>query len=284
MRRAVTTALLLLCLSGAGSYGQRKTPVVRQVDRVLVESKDPQTLFSFFADTLQLPVAWPMNQNQSYSTGGVGAGNVNIELFAYSGSASPKRTRYCGIAFEPYPLGDALRRLQFLSIPYDKPAPVMSTLPNGSNGVAWTTVALPTLSKPGMSIFLYEYSPSFLKVDIRRKQLGNRLMLNRGGPLGLRALDEILIGSTTLKKDLSAWSLMIGKLTDSGSLHPINGPAIRIIADSADQIREITFRVESLSNAKSFLAKSKLLGAKSGNRIYLNSVKLQGLRVALTDQ
>ena len=284
MRRAVTTALLLFWLSGAGLYGQRKTPVVRQVDHVLIESKDPQSLFSFFAETLQLPVAWPMNQNRSYSTGGVGAGNVNLELFAYSGNASPARTRYYGIAFEPYPLDDALRRLQFLSIPYDKPASVMSILPNGSNGVAWTTVVLPTLSKPGMSIFLSEYSPSFLKVDVRRKQLGNRLMLNHGGPLGVRGVGEILIGSTTLKKDLAAWSLMIGKPTDSGTLRPINGPAIRISADSADQIREITFRVESLSNAKSFLVKNKLLGAKSGNRIYLNSVKLQGLRVALTDK
>ena len=198
MRRTITTALLLLWLWAVGLYGQRKTPVVHQVDHILVACKDPQKLFSFFADTLQLPVAWPMNQNQSYSTGGVGAGNVNIELFAYSGKASPASTRYYGIAFEPYPLDDALRRLQFLSIPYDKPVPAMSTLPNGSNGVAWTTVALPTLSKPDMSIFLYEYSPTFLKVDVRRKQLGNRLMLNHGGPLGLRAVDEIIIGSTTL--------------------------------------------------------------------------------------
>ena len=77
---------------------------------------------------------------------------------------------------------------------------------------------------------------------------------------------------------------MIGKLTDSGSLRPINGPAIRITADSMDQVREIIFRVESLANAKSFLVKSKLLGVDSGNKTYLNSVTLQGLRISLTDK
>jgi hypothetical protein len=32
----------------------------------------------------------------------------------------------------------------------------------------------------------HEYSPEFLKVDVRRKQLGNRLLLNGGGLLGIQ--------------------------------------------------------------------------------------------------
>jgi len=282
MRRTITATAILLCLWGNFLCAQRMTPVVRQVDHVLVECRDPQKIYSFFADTLQLPIAWPMNQNQNYASGGIGTGDVNIELFSYVGKASTATTHFYGIAFEPYPLSDALHRLQFLSIRYDKPVPVTASLPNGSTGIAWTTVALPTLSKPAMSIFLYEYSPSFLKVDVRRKQMGNRLMLNRGGPLGINGVDEIVIGSTDLKKDLAAWKLMFGNLSSAGRISPINGPPIRIAADTVDQVREITFRVESLAKARNFLVKSKLLGSASGSKLYIIPSKLQGLRIAVT--
>ncbi len=284
MHRLTATIAVLLIMLGTGLHAQRITPVVRQVDHVLVECADPEKTFSLFADTLQLPVAWPMNRNQNYITGGIGAGSVNIEFFAYAGAAAPKSTRYYGIAFEPYPLADALRRLQSLSIQYGKPESVVSTLPNGSTGVAWTTVALPSLSRPGMSIFLYEYSPSFLKVDVRRKQMGNRLTLNHGGPLGLQSVDEIIIGSTALKKDQESWTLTVGKPTPTGGIRPINGPTLRIVQDDKDQIRELVFKVESLERAKAFLTKSQLLGSISGRRIFLAPSKVQGLRISLTDK
>jgi hypothetical protein len=284
VHRGIITSTIFLIFWGTGLYAQRTTGVVRQVDHVLVECKDPEKLFSFFADTLRLPVAWSISRNQNYITGGIGTGNVNIEFFAYGGTNAPTTTRYYGIAFEPYPLADALRRLQSLSVPFDKPAPVVSALPNGSSGVAWTTVGLPSLSKPGMSIFLYEYSPSFLKVEVRRKQMGNRLMLNHGGPLEIQSIREIIIGSAALKNDLAAWTLALGKLTASGNISPISGPTIRIEKDSRDQIREIVFKVESITRAKAFLSKNKLLGHISNQKIYLAPSKLQGLQLSLTDK
>jgi hypothetical protein len=75
---------MLVCIFGNEIYAQRTTPVIRQVDHILIESGDPKALFSFFADTLQLPIAWPISENQGYTTGGVGAGNVNLELFRYA--------------------------------------------------------------------------------------------------------------------------------------------------------------------------------------------------------
>jgi hypothetical protein len=200
IRIGIVFIAVLSCFPGTLLLSQRTTPVIRQVDHILVESRDPKALFSFFADTLQLPVAWPLTENKEYITSGIGAGNLNLELFRYPGRRM-SATNFYGIAFEPYPLADALRRLQSLNIPHNPPDVTNSVLPNGTSGVAWTTVALPTLSRSSMSLFLYEYSPAFLKVEVRRKQLGNRLKLSNGGPLGLQSVSEIVIGTTHLKTE-----------------------------------------------------------------------------------
>ncbi len=260
------------------------TPVIRQLDHILVESRDPKALFTVFTETLQLPVAWPLTENQGYVTGGVGAGNVNLEFFAYQSipSGLPK-TSFYGLAFEPYPLSDALNRLQSLGIPYGSPEPYTSTLPNGTRGVAWTTVSLPTVSKPGMSVFLYEYSPAFLRVDVRRKQLGNRLTLNNGGPLGLELVSEVVIATSNLKSNIGIWSKLLGTPAKGGSWRAGAGPAIRLVEGNENRIREIWLKVRSLDRAKAYLKKSNLLGSASGRGVSLSSVKFQGLRIFLIE-
>jgi hypothetical protein len=280
---------ILLCILGNEIHAQRTTPVIRQVDHILIESGDPKALFSFFADVLQLPVAWPVSENQGYITGGVGAGNVSLELFHYADTkrASIPRNpqaRYSGLAFEPYPLADALRRLQSVGIPYTPPEPTTSVLPNGKQGIAWTTVGLPSVAKPSMSIFLYEYSPVFLKVDVRRKQLGNRLTLNKGGPLGLLETSEIIITATNLNQDKELWSRLLGKTTESGNWRTFSGPAIRLAAGDQDRIWEITLKVESLDRARAFLKQNKLLGSASGARVSVNPSQIQGLRISLIEK
>ena len=260
------------------------TPVTRQLDHILIESSDPKALFALFADTLQFPVAWPLSENQGYVTGGVGAGNVNLEFFAYRSIPSGlSRTHYYGLAFEPYPLSDALKRLQSLGISYGSPEPYTTTLPNGTRGIGWTTVALPTVSKPATSVFLYEYSPAFLKVDVRRKQLGNRLTLNNGGPLGLVSVREVVIVSSTLKHDTGIWSQLLGTPAKAGSWRAGAGPAIRLVQGKEDRIWGLTLKVQSLDRAKSFLKTNRLLGSVSANGALISPLKVQGLQILLSE-
>jgi hypothetical protein len=40
--------LLVLCAGLSAQSDRRKGPIVRQVDRILIESGDPKTLFDFF--------------------------------------------------------------------------------------------------------------------------------------------------------------------------------------------------------------------------------------------
>jgi hypothetical protein len=148
-------------------------------------------------------------------------------------------------------------------------------------GVLWTRVGLPSFSKPAFSVFLYEYSPAFLRVEVRRKQLVNRLRLNDGGPLGILSAKEIVISSTDLSKDKPAWELLLGKPDTAGAFTAGSGPSVRLVAGSEDHIREILLEVKSIDSARAYLAKQKLIGSASGNVLYLDPVRLQGLRIGL---
>jgi len=275
-----------VCFPASAQTLGRRGPIVRQVDHILVESGDSRALFSFFADTLQLPVAWPLADNRGYASGGLGAGNVNLEIFRYADQKNSRdvpQSRYAGLAFEPYPLSDALREMKLRGIPQGLSEPYVSTLPKGSQGVLWTTVTLPSFSRPGMSIFLYEYSREFLKVNVRREQLGNRLMLNRGGPLGFQSVKEIVIAATNLQKEKSSWTQLLGKPTPSGTWRAGTGPAIRLIPGPSDQIRELVCKVESLDRAKIFLKKNRLVGSATSNEVSLNLSAVQGLIIRLVN-
>jgi hypothetical protein len=264
---------------------RRRGPVIRQVDHLLIESGDPEALFKFFADTLRLPEAWPLTKNQGSITGGLGAGNIIVEIFRYAEAKSPspvtQKARYAGIAFEPYPLADALRELQTRGIPYDAPQPYISTLPTGAQGVLWTTVPLPTFSRPGMSIFLYQYSPAFLNVAVRRRQLGNRLTLEGGGPLGLQSVVEITIATTDPERDNANWSRLLGTPGSPNRWPAGAGPAIRLVKGPAAEIKSVTFKVVSLAKAKGLLQQNRLLGVAGPNDFSLNSRKIQGLSLRL---
>ena len=135
-----------------------------------------------------------------------------------------------------------------------------------------------------MSLFLYEYSPAFLKVEVRRKQLANRLKLNNGGPLGLQSVSEIVIGTTHLKEDREVWGRLLGKPAQAASWSAGGGVAMRLAEANEDRIRQITFKVDSLKRAEAFLRKNRLLGSVTPIGIYLNPLKVQGLRITLTDK
>lgn len=285
---------LLAILSGAialetpGQTAGPRGPVIRQVDHILVESGDPKALLSFFTDTLQMPAAWPISDSNGFVSGGLGAGDVNLEFFRYADrKEAPARrkqeARFVGLAFEPHPLANALRMLQIRGIPHNPPEPFISTLPRGSQGVLWTTVALPSFARPGMSIFLYECSQAFLKVDVRRKQIGNRLILNNGGPIGFRSVREIVIAATNIQKETAKWSQLMGEPTPQGNWRASAGPAIRLIQENEDRIKEIVFEVESLERAKAFLKQNRLLGSVSSQKVYLNPSKIQKLKIGLVD-
>jgi len=92
-----TLVLLLLATIPLGAPRQigkpKMKPIIRQVDHILIQTSDAKYLFDFLADTLQLPVAWPLADYSGFTSGGVAAGNVNIEVLRFADQKESSSTR-----------------------------------------------------------------------------------------------------------------------------------------------------------------------------------------------
>jgi hypothetical protein len=251
------------------AFGQMKGPIVRQVDNVLIETGDPAGLFGFFAETLQLPVAWPLSEKAGAITGGIGLGDVTLEMFKPGPKKSP--TRFAGLALEPYSMNDAVRELELRAIPFSPP----------QKSAVWTTVTLTAMTKADFSVFLREYSPDYLNPAIRRKQFKGRLALTGGGPLGVESIREIVIGSAAFEADLEMWRKLLTPSAPAGTtvFQPTLGPPVRIVKDVRDRIQSVVLKVRSLDQARSFLQQQKMLG--SG--MTLLPSRIGGLTIRLTN-
>ncbi len=298
MRRGMALSALAPLLFAAISSGapaqpgrQIMKPVIRQVDHILVETGDPAYLYEFFAETLQLPVAWPIADYSGFTSGAVAAGNVNIEVLRFADPKGPStgsrpEARFMGLALEPYRLSDCLPQLEARGIPYDTPQTYVSTLPDGSQGTLWTNVALTRLSRPELSVFLCEYSSAFLHAEIRRNQLAGQLALRNGGPLGIKLVREIVIGTSNLGKYGDEWRKLLTPSRQSSEVlfRAGSGPAIRLAPASSDRIQRIVLEVDSLASAKEFLSEKHLLGAASAEEIAINPSGIQQLSIQLVER
>jgi hypothetical protein len=283
--RPILIIAVLLC-TGLQMHAAKRGPIVRQLDNILIETDDPNALFNFFTETLGLPAAWLPKDSPAYTGGGVGAGNVTFELIRAASRDSHSGARVSGLAFVPYPLGDAIAELQFRKIPHDPPEPYNSVLPNGSEGILWTTVVLSDLSEPDFPVLLREYNPGFLDTEIRRMQLSGRLVLKKGGSLGVQSVKEIILGTGNLVQDRLRWrNLLMPSAPSSVSLWQAGrGPGIRLVTGARRGVQRIVIKVDSLPRARTFLRERNLLGSESGDSISINPAMIQGLAIRLVEQ
>ncbi len=258
-------------------------PVIRQIDHILVRSDNPRALFDLFTETLQLPVAWPMEEHSGFASGGVGLGNVNLEILRPAGKRA--ESRFAGLALEPIDLADCLLQLKARKIPFEPPAPYVSKLPDGTEGTMWTTVTLNRLSRPGLSVFLCEYSPQYLHAEIRRNQLGGQLVLRKGGPLGLRSVKEVVISTPDVADDRAAWQALLSRAPlPGGSLPSGKGPSIRLVSGSGLGIVNLILEVDSLDSAKKWLKQKQMLGPTRPHYVTISPSEIQGLSILLAGQ
>jgi hypothetical protein len=285
MIRSLTGLSLLATLLAAAAGQapqQRLRPVVRQVDHIVVQSDDPKQLFDLLTGTLRLPVAYPFRSESGSTTAGVGAGNISIELFRSADAGVTPRTarpraHFTGLALQPYqPLAQTLPELQARAIACAPPQSYASTLPDGSQGTFWTSVVLPQLSNPALSVFLSEHNPAFLNVEVRRKQWGGELALSKGGPLGFESVQEIVIATRNPERDGAIWQKLLPQ--------PGGGPAILFVKSATEGIQRIVLKVKSLERAKDYLKAQRWLGAVSENEVGIAASAVQGLSIRLKSQ
>jgi catechol 2,3-dioxygenase-like lactoylglutathione lyase family enzyme len=297
LARTATLALLLVSLSTldgseSNSQTQATSQPIRQIDHIMIRTGDPRELFAFFAETLQLPIAWPMTSPRAgVMTGGVGFGNVNVEAIQVPGQTD-SRPRLLGFAFEPSALDESLIELKRRGLTFGERRPLVATGPDGSQRTLWTNVTLRQFSDSDspadatVHIFLSEYSPTYINVDERRARLRAQLVNSGGGPLGVVDVKEVIIGVVDLEAARQLWQTLLNPTPSAASntWQVGGGPAVRLVRANENRIEALVIRVASLERAKAFLRERQLLGAQTAGQVTIDLPKAGGLALRLVDR
>ena len=291
---SIALAAFFLVFSRLDSAAQEKEPAsppVLQVDHIMIRADDPSKLYAFFTETLQLPVAWPLATRGGVTSGGVGFGNANVEAIHFPGQKT-SRSQLVGFGFEPSPLTECLAELDRRGIVYGEPRPFVVTEQDGSKKTLFTNVTLRQFSdadRPAgatIHIFLSEYSPAYVDAAQRRARLRSELRESGGGPLGVRAVKEVIVGATDLKAATRLWEKLLEPRRPSapGLWQVGDGPAIRVVQAGENALQGLVISVISLRQAKAFLQEKGLLGSVSEKEVTVNPSKIQGLSIRLVEK
>ena len=290
---SLLAASILLAAADLHLSAQRTATPIRRIDHIMIRADDPATLFGFFTEVLQLPVAWPMmSPREGVATGGVGFGNVNVEAIRFPGQKSQTgKAQLLGFAFEPSPLAECLAELDRRGIRYGERRPLISIGPDGSRRTLWTNVTLPQFSDgeaadATMHVFLSEYSSTYTNVDERRERLRSELAQRGGGPLGVEAVKEIVIGVTDMKAALGLWQKLLDPAPLSGpSMWQVSdGPAIQLVDAQENRTQGLVLTVQSLPRATTFLRERGLLGTHSEKEAAIEPSRIQGLHIRVVEK
>jgi hypothetical protein len=259
----------------------------------MIRADDPANVYAFFTDVLQLPVAWPMmSPREGVATGGVGLGNVNVEAIRFPGQKSHALgAQLVGFAFEPSPLAECLAELDRRGIRYGELRPLIATGQDGSKSTLWTNVTLRQFSDgeavdATMHVFLSEYDPGYANVEQRRERLRRQLAESGGGPLGVEAVKEVVVGVTDLEVARGLWQKLLdpAPLSGQSTWRVSDGPAIRLVQAKENTTQGLVITVASLGRAKTFLREKGLLGTDSAKEATIDPSKIHGLNIRVVEK
>ena len=263
---------------------------LRQIDHVMIKADDPREILAFFTETLGLPIAWRVEERGGVVSGGVGFRNVNVEAIRFPGQRSlPSRAHLTGFGFEPSSMRACLDELQRRGVPHGPLRPLISTDTNGAKHTLFTNVTLLDLSDSAlpvdatMHIFVSEYDPTYVDVASRRARLSEELRASRGGPLGVEAMSEIVVGTSDVDTMRTRWQRLLdpARPTRAGVWQVGTGPAIRIVPAKENRVEELVVRVRSLTRAKAFLQTHGLLPQEPAPEVILDPSKVFGITMRL---
>jgi hypothetical protein len=266
-------------------------PAVGPIDHIMVRAEHPETLFTLFTETFELPVAWPLANRGGVSSGGVGFGNVNVEVIKFPGQLAAGSS-LVGFAFEPVSsLSDSLAELDRRGVVYGSLRPFVITSSEGAASTLWTNVTLSQLSDSDtpadatLHIFLSEYAPEYVDSEQRRARLRTVLAQNDGGPLGVDGVVEVTVGTTNPDVSKELWGALLAPqaLSAEGLWTAGNGPSIRLVRAAEAAIQGLVIGVRSLGRAEAFLRERGLLGSVSQDLVTIDRNRVEGLRISLVE-
>lgn len=275
-----------LAFSGCSPKTSVTEPVVKKVDHVTISCSDPQALFNTFTQTLGLPVAWPLGVYPGFTTGGVFAGNVNLETLKFdapagSQSEMPPFTFLYGIVFESYPLAQVTGQFQQRGANPSAPQDQIREM-SGAPVKVWTNVTLQALATDDYIVYLCEYTPE-MQAALASRASGATGPL---GGIGLIGVKEIEIVASQSNQTRELWQKVFAPapLSADGVLSFGAGPAVHISQGSENSVEGLVLQVASLQAARDFLAGVGLLGEVSAKEIQINPAAVQGLDIRLVEK
>ncbi len=269
---AIVAALVAGCGSGAAK------PVVKKIDHITISTNQAQDLFTTLSTTLDLPVAWPFSAYPGFSTGGIQAGNVNLETLGLGDPVPGEEgaASIYGIVFEPYSIDTIMAPLADRGTDPSDPQVQMREI-GGQQVPYWTNVTLNALCTPNYIVYLCEYS------DAAKAALEGNTATGPLGDLGVMGVSKLVIGSKDAEALREQWrqAFAPSSMNNDGLMNIGSGPASEIVSASADAIQSLVFEVKSLRAARDFLDAHGLLGDSSGNELRIIPSKVQGLDIRI---
>ena len=288
MIRNLLNILFVIILIAGCQIGEKQTPIVKKVDHILLKVDDVNTqqrLWNILADTLKLPIVWPLNDWGTSASGGLFAGNVVLEIIRYTDDFSKEGdAKLYGFAFEPYNGTEScIKELDNRLISHSKPDSSIWESEDGKKETGWITYGISDVLTDETRIFVCDY-----KIDVRPPLIikaSQELRNIRGGPLGLERVKEILVGTTNVKSEKKRWQNLMAPYSydENNGFLLTEGPAIRIVKNNDDSLVELLLEVTSISQARSFLEKHTLLDKESINdKLLIQLPDIQGLRLVIS--
>lgn len=257
-------------------------PVVKTLDHVMIEAEDPTVLYRLFAEGFGLPVAWEFGDYGELWSGGICAGNLNLEFCRFKekrfGKAdiwdgSDGSARLGGLAFEPtMPISEVVSVLAEWAVPFG----------SGIASENWTELEVKGLvDSPGI-IFLVEY-----QFDHDAWLLSHReaFAASGGGSLGLLGVQEIQVGARDVDEALPAWDRFLRDVpkADTAAWRLAENLDLRMMPWGKDEIASLMLRVKSVKKTMAFLEEAGIPALETMDGVVLDPAVTQGLHFQLVD-
>jgi len=259
--------------------------LIRHVDHIMIGGDDPEKYFRLFSEKLNLPVAAPFQQFDTFASGSVSFGNLVVEF----GRGPNFRPGLTGVALDPYSLPEILAALDARGVAHTVPAPAYRKDPSGEAYLSYTTIGFPTLA-PG-NAFLCQFNSDILRRFVgqlshqeRRAKYLSELQGRGGGPLGIESAMALVVGVRDLAAARRGWSALLGpSLAGQDGLWQIgSGPAIHLVAAQEDGLLYLLVKVKSVAAARTFLKSEKLLGLDKDREISIDRSRSGGADIRFT--
>lgn len=280
-KRILQVGLSWMALIGMASpaTAQATKPIVRQIDHVLFVTPGGSALVSLLTDTLRLPKVWPQQGDTWTASSGIGFGNVTLEVFHRPPTPPtevPRAGRITSLALQPVNLEAALKELQSRGITHNPPSKKIRA--PGEPEPRWTTVGLEGF---GHGLFLIQY---IFDMDERRARFDRILREQKGGPLGIIRVEEVVIATEHPDQVRLQWKALLGPTitSRSGDAWIIgDGPRIRLVKTGDAREGEFVVEIKSLSEATKALRRLGIPSVTTKSEIRIDPKALLGLRLIL---